>query len=246
MDKMQPYRFNQFEADLLRRLNSNVYLKSKEFKINRYPLIYWGKRDNSIRSSKGLKSTDQTDDSDISELLDYVPKNDFDIDLLGCYLYSAESEGYIEIYYDKIASCASSISLDLDIDYEETRDLLQIIVLLHEIGHWYSHCCFTQNRIHRMEFFLYQTKDIKETIAQLSVLWSTLGLSNKRIKDLHKIMNHLTKNQSRPYTHYLKLGERYTKKLIILKRYVTLLDLGNCDLEFLLMNNKKPNPHRSY
>jgi hypothetical protein len=243
---MQPYRFNQFEADLLRRLTNNIFLKCKEFKINRYPLIYWGIRDNSIRSSKGLKSTDQNDDSDILDLVEYVPKNDFDIDLLGCYLYSVESEGYIEIYHDKIASCASRISLDLDIDYEETFDLLQTIVLLHEIGHWFSHCCFTQNLKHRMEFFLYQTKDNKETIAQLSVLWATLGLSNRRIKDLRKIMNHLTKNQSRPYTHYLKLGKQYTKKITILNRYVTLLDLGNCDLEFLLLRSNKPNPHRSY
>ena len=59
-------------------------------------------------------------------------------------------------------------------------------------------------------------------------------------------MDYLTRRQSRPYTQYLKLGKLYTRKQTILSRYIKLLDMGNCDLEFLLMNNKKPDSLRTY
>lgn len=239
MVKMHPYRFNPFELDLLRRVSDKVYLKSEHFEFERYPKIYWGNFDDrtSLPGFQRINDRNELDNYDDSE---------FDIDLLGCYYNNKDQDGYIEIYGDRIHECASHISTALGLDFIETRSLLQSIVLLHEIGHWFTHCCFQINRAQRMEFFGYQTKDIKETLAQLTVLWATLGLTNSRIKDLREIMDYLTRRQSRPYTQYLKLGKRYTRKQTILSRYIKLLDMGNCDLEFLLMNNKKPNTHRTY
>jgi hypothetical protein len=243
---MKPYKFNPFELDLLRRLTSKVYLKSDQFHINRYPTIFWGNYDDSKKLPPGYQRINKRDELDNYEESIYDINNIYDIDKLGCYLYSYYQEGYIEIYGDRIHDCASRISIALGLDFIETRSLLQSIVLLHEIGHWFTHCCFKINRAQRMKFFKYQSKDIKETLAQLSVLWSTLGLTNSRIKNLHEIMDFLTRHQSKPYTQYLKLGKRYTRKLTIINRYVALLDLGNCDLEFLLLNNKRPNPHRTF
>jgi hypothetical protein len=238
MVKMHPYRFNPFELDLLRRLTDKVYLKSDHFEFERYPKIYWGDFDDRTRLAGYQRINERND-------LNNYDDSKFDIDLLGCYYHSYNQEGYIEIYGDRIHECAFQISSALGLDFMETRSLLQTIVLLHEIGHWFTHCCFQVNRAQRMEFFGYQTKDIKETLAQLTVLWATLGLTNSRIKDLREIMDYLTSHQSRPYTQYLKLGKRYTRKLTILNRYVTLLDLGNCDLDYILLNSSKPNIHRS-
>jgi hypothetical protein len=236
---MIPYRFNPFEMDLLKRLSFNVYLKNNHFEMNRWPVIYWGDFDRSIDGGNRRKTSDVDEriDSDYSR---------YDIDLLGCYLYSSNEEGYIEIYGNRIHECAKDIAYALNLDFEITRRLLQTIVLLHEIGHWFSHGCFKEYRNHRMYVFTHQTKEIKETIAQLSVMWSVLGLQNKKVKSLLEIMSYLSQNQSWPYRQYLKMGNDYKKKSTILNRYVNLLDLENSDLNYLLLKNKRPDPYRRF
>jgi hypothetical protein len=97
-----------------------------------------------------------------------------------------------------------------------------------------------------MYVFTHQTKEIKETIAQLSVMWSVLGLQNKKVKSLLEIMSYLSQNQSWPYRQYLKMGNDYKKKSTILNRYVNLLDLENSDLNYLLLKNKRPDPYRRF
>lgn len=243
---MIPYRFNPFEMDLLKRLTFNVYLKNQHFEMNRWPIIYWGDFDRSIGGGKYRKTSDlDRDDRDLNENYDRDYSR-YDIDLLGCYFYPRNEEGYIEIYKDRIHECAKDIANKLDLDFEITRSLLQTIVLLHEIGHWFSHCCFNENRKHRMYVFTYQTKEIKETIAQLSVIWSTLGLRNKKVKILNEIMDFLSNNQSWPYRQYLKLGKKTSKKSTLLNRYVQLLDMQNGDLNYLLLINQKMEPFRAF
>ena len=237
--KMTPYRFNPFEINLLSRLTNNVYLKNQHFAMDRWPVIYWGDFDCSKDNGKYRKTSDNYEQVNA----DY---SRYDIDLLGCYLYSKNDEGYIEIYIDRIHECAHRISNQLNLEFEETRSLLQTIVLLHEIGHWFSHCCFKEKRKHRMLFFTYQTKDIKETIAQLSVIWATLGLINEKVNSLNEIMVFISNNQSFPYRQYLKLVEKYSKKSTILNRYVQLLDAENCDLNYLLLINSKMDPNRNF
>jgi len=238
-NKMTPYRFNPFEMDLLRRLTFNVYLKNQHFEMNRWPVIYWGDFERSISGGKYRKTSDldESNNRDSSE---------YDMDLLGCYFYTRNEEGYIEIYRDRIHECAHRISNQLNLEFEVTRSLLQTIVLLHEIGHWFSHCCFKENKEHRMLVFTHQTKEIKETIAQLSVIWSTLGLRNKKVNSLNEIMSFLSNNQSSPYRQYLKLQKQNSKKSTILNRYVQLLDAENCDLNYLLLSNLKMDPYRNF
>ncbi len=235
---MQPYRFNPFELDLLRRLTDKVYLKCDHFNFDRYPSIYFGDFDE-VKRLPGFTKTNDLD------RLDDFERSKYDTDRLGCYIYNQE-KCYIEIYCDRIKDCAVFISVRLGLDFVETRSLLQTIVLLHEMGHWFTHYCLKTNHAQSIEYFKYQTTDIKETVAQLSVIWSTLGLTNARIKRMLEIMDFLTRHQSRPYSQYLKLGKLYTRKLTILNRYVALLDLRNSDLEYLLLNNKTPNPHRLF
>ena len=235
---MTPYRFNPFEMDLLRRLTFNVYLKNRHFEMNRWPVIYWGDFHASLQ------------DNDKHNTREYENVNEdygkYDIDLLGCYFYTSTEEGYVEIYGDRIHHCAKDISDDLGLDFKLTRSLLQTIVLLHEIGHWFSHACFKEYRNHRMYVFTHQTKEIKETIAQLSVMWSVLGLQNKKVKTLLEIMSYLSQYQSWPYRQYLKMGNEYKKKSTVLNRYVNLLDFENSDLDYLLLKNKRPDPYRRF
>jgi hypothetical protein len=237
--EMIPYRFNPFEMDLLRRLTFNVYLKSQHFEMNRWPIIYWGDFERSISGGKYRKTSDSDENNDRDSSI-------YDMDLLGCYFYKSNEEGFIEIYRDRIQECSYRISNQLNLEFELTRSLLQTIVLLHEIGHWFSHCCFKENRKKRMYVFTHQTRDIKETIAQLSVIWSTLGLRNKKVTALKEIMDFLSQNQSRPYKQYLKLGNKYSKKSTILNRYVQLLDGENCDLDYLLLSNLKMDSYRNF
>jgi hypothetical protein len=236
---MIPYRFNPFEMDLLRRLTFNVYLKNQHFEMNRWPIIYWGDFDSSLGKAKYRRTTDFDERTN-------EDSRRFDTDLLGCYLYPNGEEGYIEIYRDRIHECAKDISIQLGLDFELTRSLLQTIVLLHEVGHWFSHYCFKDNASHRMYVFNHQTKEIKETIAQLSVIWAALGLRNKNVNALRDIMEYLSQRQSWPYRQYLKLGKQQTKKSTILNRYVQLLDKENSDLNYLLLINKKMDPNRGF
>lgn len=234
---MIPYRFNPFEMDLLQRLTFKVYLNNQNFIMNRWPIIFWGDFDKSNKKKK------VNDDYDDFENRDY---NIYDIDLLGRYIYPKNQEGYIEIYGDRIHECALRISVNLNLDFQLTRSLLQSIVLLHEIGHWFSHYCFRDNLKHRMHIFPHQTKEIKETIAQLSVLWSVLRLKNQRVNTLRLIMDFLAPRQSWEYNQFLLLGKKYSKTSTILNRYVQLLDSENCDLNYLLLINKKMDPFRAF
>ena len=232
---MTPYRFNPFEMDLIRRLSFNVFLKSEFFKLNRWPSVFWGDFD----ESKGQKSKP----NERQDLFDF---SRFDIDLLGCFFPLSNGEGFIEIYHDRIKDCSYEISQRLSLDFDEVRTLLQTIVLIHEIGHWFSYSCFKFKQKHRTQVFNYQTSEILETIAQLSVLWATMNLTNKKVRNMQLIMNFLTDHQSYPYKQYLRLGKNYTKKIRILKRYVELLDTENTDLDYLLLINKVPDPNRSF
>ena len=236
---MIPYRFNPLEMDLLQRLTFKVYLNNQHFKMNRWPLIYWGDFECSISEGKYRKTSDldESNDRDSSR---------YDIDLLGCYFYTSNEEGYIEIYRDRIKECALRISNQLNLEFDLTRSLLQTIVLLHEIGHWFSHCCFKENREKRMYVFTHQTKEIKETIAQLSVIWAALGLRNKNVNAIRKIIEFLSQHQSWPYRQYFKLGKNTSKKSTILNRYVNLLDSENSDLNYLLLRNKKMDSLRGF
>ena len=89
-----------------------------------------------------------------------------------------------------------------------------------------------------MEFFGYQTKDIKETLAQLTVLWATLGLTNSRSKDLREIMDYLTRRQSRPNTQYPDNPEVFTQKISKINKKLKVL-LGETLATPYLVTNQK-------
>lgn len=84
---MFPYRFNPFEMDLVKRLTFNVFLMNQNFTMDRWPIIYFGDFDFKSTSMQHKKTSDR------NELSDYDYSR-FDIDLLGCYIYTDHKEGF--------------------------------------------------------------------------------------------------------------------------------------------------------
>lgn len=237
MTKMHPYQFSKFELYLMGRLE-NVFHKYDLFEFLRWPRIYWGNRSDSDLPSPNQKNFDSVNER-------YNPK--YQVDLLGVYYHETHEEGFIELYADRIEESAKSISIQLDLNFEITYELLRVTVLLHEIGHWLTHWCIKYEKHSRQSAFceLAYDKHITETMAQLSVIWACNGLRNPRVKNLLAIMDFLADEQPPPYFQYKKLGKNQTKISTIQKRYIKLLDLLSLDIEYLLMLSNNPDSLKS-
>jgi hypothetical protein len=225
-----PYQFTPYENELIKRLTFNTFLKSKEFDFTRYPEVYWIPED---RRFKRMNSYYYDSRPEYANQVYDNPNKIFDIDLMGCYIYNSDG-GYIELYKTTIEEAASRISENLTLPFLEVIELLQAIVLIHELGHWFSHACFVFDCYERRIAFQGSDTVIKETIAQLSVIWSTMGLKDKKTQNLLRIMDFLTSKQSYPYQQYPRLKKHYSKKIRILNRFIKLLDYYSNDLDYLL------------
>lgn len=213
--RVKPYRFSSNECYLLKRIEK-VFLNS-EYIFYRWPEIYFGNFDDFPHDRRSIPQFDK-EDEESGDL--YFMK----IDYLGVYIYEKNREGHIRIYRDRIIKSAKSIANDLKIPESEVINDLLTIVLLHEIGHWFTHYCHSINQIQRREGFAYQEKIIKESLAQLTVVWSIMRLRNKEIKRLSRIFDYLVDCQSYSYTAFKKLGSRQTHVKTLLKRYGYIAD----------------------
>ncbi len=233
---MHPYQFSRFELDLMERL-AEKFTKYNNFGFNRWPKIYWGNDSNYDNTAGNNQPT---------RLMENYDPN-FQIDLLGAYIRSGEEEGIIELYENRIFNSAERISKYLGMEFEKTFDWLRAIVLLHELGHWFTHWCIMERPyLLRPKYkILSEDKYITETMAQLSVIWACKGLTNSRIKNLLSIMDFLADRQPPPYYQYKNMGKNQSKIATIQKRYLKLLDLSNIDLEYLLFQTNIPSEGRS-
>lgn len=234
MKDSSPYQFTPYENELIKRLTFNTFLKSKGFNFTRYPQVYWIPEER--RFKRKYSYYDDSRPEYVNQAYDN-PNKIFDIDLMGCYIFNSDG-GYIELYKTTIEESASRISVNLNLPFLEVMELLQAIVLIHELGHWFSHACFVSNGYERRLSFQKADSVIKETIAQLSVIWSTLGMTDKKTQELLRIMDYLTSRQSYPYQQYLKLNKDFNKKNRILNRYINILDSWDYDLDYLLLKSK--------
>ena len=151
LNQMPPYRYTSYELELIKKLSFNVFKKSKHFDFDRYPVIFWVEEYSGTSSSlKSEKDWNDTRPENDESKIEYDPN--YNIDLLGCYIYNKE-ENHIELYGPRIRNTSERISKRLGIPYELTMELLQAIVLIHEIGHWFSHACFSDIRGNRMDSF---------------------------------------------------------------------------------------------
>lgn len=209
---MKAYRLSPNEIYHLKKIQKF----GGHYTFERWPEIYWG-------NAPIIKTFDEK----TSEV------NEFDTDYLGAYHYYSNKEGRIELYKDRIAACASELATELDIEYEIAFTDLCFIVLLHEVGHWFTHWCHKPQFQERREKYIDQPIEIKETLAQLTVMWSIARLSNINVKRRKLLFSHLAKKQSKPYQHVLRFDIYYTKRGTILRRYNDLLDEKEWGIEYL-------------
>lgn len=236
---MTPYQFSQFELDKMNRLH-DAFLKYNLFTVERWPKVYWGTRSESDRPYEDEESPDSTRPTERNYNVKYRT------DYLGVYRFERHKEGVIELYSDRISDCAKSMAKELNFDFELTFELLRAIVLLHELGHWFTHWCIRDNKFHRQSAFalIAEDKFITETMAQLAVIWGCGTLKNQKVRTMLKLMDELGNRQPPPYFQYKKLGKKTSKRSTIQKRYLLLLDRLNIDVEYLLLQTKVPSYHR--
>ncbi len=238
-NKMTPYQFSQFELDKMNRLH-DAFLKYNLFTVERWPKVYWGNRSDSDRPYEYEDSPDLKRPSE----RDYNVK--YQTDYLGVYRLQRHKEGVIELYSDRIYDCAKSMSKELNFDFDLTFELLRAKVLLHELGHWFTHWCIRDNKFHRQSAFelIAEDKFIIETMAQLAVIWGCGTLKNQKVRTMLKLMDELANHQPPPYFQYKRLGNKTSKRAILQKRYLILLDNRNIDIDYLLLQSKAPSDHR--
>lgn len=227
--KIKAYRFSKLELSHMERL-------LQVFKANEYDLIQWPEV--YYCEHKDLYPINEIDTDDISRFENniYIP------DYLGIYKFDIYREGIIVLFKDRIKHCASKISNELSLDYNETFNALKFIVLMHELGHWFTHWCHTSNQVQRSISFHYQSTGVLESMAQLSFVWSIFGIKNPIIKQYREIFYFLVDHQPREYQIFLKLDNsttktqeerRFSNKATIIKRYNKILD-ENLNFYFLL------------
>lgn len=214
---MKAYRFSKEENYFMKKLESF----GSSYSFDRWPEVYWG-----------------IPPKNYSDELNVIDVNKYDADYLGMYIYSKKSEGHIELYRERIENCADRISIDLDLSFEDVFSDLCFIVLMHELGHWFTHWCHKDQFSHRRKSFLEQPTEVVETLAQLTVIWSMMRLSNPSVNRKKKIFFHLVHRQSDPYRHVLDFENYYTKKGTVLKRYNDLLDEKEWGVQYLLDGKK--------
>jgi len=209
---IKPYRFTILECYLLKRVEK-IYLNSG-YSFYRWPEVYFGNFDDFPLVQKVDSETRLKEDD-----LYY-----YNIDYLGLYVYDSYKEGHIRIFKDRIIKCANKIANSLQLnEYHVINDLLTI-VLIHEIGHWFTHSCHVDNKRIRLKGFLFQETIIKESMAQLTVVWAIMKLKNPTINRLTIVFDYLVKRQPYPYQEFRQLGKKQSHVKTLLKRYGYIAD----------------------
>ena len=218
---MKAYRLSPDEIYHLKKIEKF----GGHYSFQRWPEIYWGKPPKNTHHQ-----TEQLDE--------LQPINIMDIDYLGMYVYESNSEGHIELFKERIEDCADRIAIDLELDFDTTYTDLCYIVLMHEMGHWLTHWCHKEEYANRRIKYIEQPTEVRETLAQLTVIWSFAELSNPKVHRRKKILLYLAEFQSYPYQQFLKFEHFFTKRGTILRRFNDLLDEKEWGLEYLLDGKK--------
>lgn len=154
-------------------------------------------------------------------------------DFLGFYRYGNNKEGRVFLYKDRLEKCAKRFSHQLELDFLETYEILCFKVLFHELGHWATHWVCKLNTHFGYDLFLELSKDTKESMAQLNVLWTLQPHRNKRVRLIRKVFFHLVDRQPEEYQIFQRLDEQkahlrneksFTKRKTILNRYIKILN----------------------
>lgn len=206
-NSMSQYRLSNNELLLLNNLNE-IYSKNG-FYIDKWPEIYY---------------CDYNIAKQHFEILDEEYPEDnyiFNPDFLGIYRYNYNKEGIIILFRDRILN-ASSIFHNKNKRFnnlDEIITLLKTKVLIHEIGHWLTHSCAIINKDEILFQYSALPKVIKESLAQLTVIWSFYKHKTEFEYKLESFARLFMPKQPKPYYEFNKIHHLYSPE-IILKRYL--------------------------
>lgn len=206
------YRLNRFEIDAIKRLCS---LYNKKTSIDRIPEIYY----------EDFFEFDKIDDTD-KEKPDISIFSNFDF--LGEYIYKERREGEIHLYRNRIDQSAEYFSNLLGINFEEIRDLIKFIVLMHQLGHWFSHrICLDWSQ----DIYSELSVNLRESLAQLNVAWSLHGLTSEYAILMRRVFFEMVRRQPFPYTDFrfsdtayghLRNGKSFRNRLTLINRFINI------------------------
>ncbi len=207
---LNPYRFSDDELKLLSNLKE--VFSANGFAINLWPEIYFCVYDEAVLYFD-LNKGDEHWSRDENYL--------FNPDYLGVYLPLVNKEGVIVLFRDRIQEAAVRFyrrRQDSFKDFDIVINLMKTKVLIHEIGHWLTHACSMVNQQEVMLHFNLLPKIIKETMAQLTVIWSYYKHKSAFEYSLENFARIFMPLQPYPYYEFSKLSHIYSPE-IMLRRY---------------------------
>ena len=215
---IKPYRFSIEENEIF-NYTINIFEKAG-FRRYRLPEVFYGDFHNFRVNKQKVKADICSDESR------------FDIDYLGMYVYKLNQEGQIHIFKDRIYECSKEIADKLNLHRFEVHNDILLIVLLHEIGHWLTHFCHQEKEEKRSKNYKLLSNTLKETMAQLTVIWSLNKATIKYKERIMLIFNYLVDHQTEPYQAFRKLGKDLNNFKKILKGFLYALDIKKNKLSF--------------
>ena len=242
-NRLQPYRFNLFEINAIKRL---YVLYSRKLHLDRLPEVYLS--DYAESRKFGLAANKEKDWDDFDR---HTSETDLsNPDFLGRYIYNYNREGRVVLYRDRIDASAEFFSNFLQMSFEEVRDMIKYIVLMHELGHWLSHRICLESF---SDYYPELSKNLKESMAQLNVLWSLQGLSNDDSRPIRKLIFEMVRRQPRPYADFFFSDPEYAhlmneksfkNRVILINRFIKIAKryVGN-DFYFFLTGDADIHGH---
>ena len=206
-----PYRFSNNELLLLDNLFE--IFTNNGFTVDRWPEVYYcDYNEAAVNFNLPEKEFDREE------------RFGFNPDYLGIYLYNTMREGIVILFKDRIYQSAKSMysipkirSNYSDLNFIIT--LLKAKVLVHEIGHWLTHSCSTIYKQDILENFMFLPKNIIESMAQLTVVWSFYKHKSEFEYQLEKFGRLFMPMQPYPYYEFSNMNHIYSPD-ILLARYL--------------------------
>ena len=206
-NSMSQYRLSNNELLLLNNLYE-IFSKNG-FHIDKWPEIYYCDY-NIAKHHFEILEEEYPEDN-------YI----FNPDFLGIYSYKYSKEGIIILFRDRILNASSTFINKNKRFYnlDEIITLLKTKILIHEIGHWLTHSCAIINKDEILFQFGALPKIIKESLAQLTVIWSFYKHKSEFEYKLESFARLFMPKQPKPYFEFNKIHHMYSPE-IILKRYL--------------------------
>ena len=116
---------------------------------------------------------------------------------------------------------------------------------MHELGHWFSHRICLENNY---DLYPDLSKNLKESMAQLNVLWSLQGLSNEDSRIIRELFFEMVRHQPHPYADFFFSDPEYAhlmneksfrNRVILINRFIKISKrYVDNDFYFFLSGNR--------